>query len=586
MGAGRQSLLGLAAVLLTSAGVGLVSGSLASRPASAASAAGPCASDPLLSLAAVGDTGELYRLAWPLAAPLVVGAVLAREDAAHPFDRLLFLGDNFYPNGIDRETLEDRIRRNLVRPYCRFTDMSGPQWPVVEDACPLSPSEHRPIPITAVLGNHDYQIPESPALQRHELPRYVSNWHVPEGPAHVVELPHGVSLILIDSETVVQKMAMGNAGPAPLVAALRSSRGPWRIVATHRPMATKPELKSSKVLWRAFEEAGVDVHVFLSGHEHGLQVLTMPRPAPALHLISGAGSDTRAIEDKGQLFAAESLGFVRVDLARVDGEERLFASVHTTSLFAGAFGSEAERHGCWEVDRRLRVRHSAPPEPSGAPGSVRVEPPGGEQVFEEVGTEGGSSREIGLLVDGPGLVAHRGVGRATQARRLAVGEAFQHQESDLAFGVGELPGLELLFDFFAEPRDVALGLCAPDLALGAGDAQVAGQGLPLVLDGLKATGQHGHPHGGRHDQRGLERVSEEVGQLEGLVLGQRLDPDQERKRSDAQGSPAKANASFAHGVSSRGHSGVVAASGNPTTVIRRRLAGQLWPEPERVGFRP
>jgi hypothetical protein len=377
MGAGQKSLLGLGAVLLTSAGAAVVSGSLASLPPSGGSAAEPCARDPLLSLAAVGDTGDPYRLAWPLAAPLVVGAVLAREDAAHPFDRLIFLGDNFYPHGIGNESLEFRIRRNLVRPYCRFVDSSGPQWPLVEDACPLSPGERRPIPITAVLGNHDYQTPESPSLQRNELPRYVSNWYMPEGPAHVVELPEGVSLILIDSETVMQEMVMGDASPAPLVEAIRSSRGPWRIVAAHRPMATQLERKWSKVLWRAFKEAEVDVHVFLSGHEHGLQVLSMPRPAPALHLISGAGSDTRPIEDKGQLFAAESLGFVRVDLARVDGEERLFASVHTTSLFAGAFGAEADRHGCWEVDRRGRVRHTPPPESSAAPGSVELEPSGG-----------------------------------------------------------------------------------------------------------------------------------------------------------------------------------------------------------------
>lgn len=355
--------MGLGAVLLTFAGAGLVSCSQPSQSSSGGSASGPCAPNPLLSLAALGDTGEPYRLAWPLAAPLVVGAVLAREDAAHPFDRLIFLGDNFYPHGIGRETLEFQVRRNLVRPYCRFVDSSGPQWPLVEDACRLSPAERRPIPMTAVLGNHDYQTPESPELQRRELPRYVSNWHVPEGLVQVLELPEGVSLILIDSEIVVQEMVMGDANPAPLVDAIRNSRGPWRIVAAHRPMATELELKSSKIFRRVFEEAGVDVHVFLSGHEHGLQVLSMPRPAPALHLISGAGSDTRAIEDKGQLFAAESLGFVRVDLARVDGEERLFASVHTTSRLAGAFGAAAVRHGCWEVDRRGRVRHTPPPDP-------------------------------------------------------------------------------------------------------------------------------------------------------------------------------------------------------------------------------
>lgn len=359
MGPGPRSLLGLAALLLTCVAAGGVSAS----PPADSFAAGLCAPDPLLSFAALGDTGEQYRLTWPFTAPLVVGAVLAREDAARPFDRLLFLGDNFYPRGLAPETLEFQIRRNIVRPYCRFLDDSGPRWPAVEEACPLSPAERRPIPMTAVLGNHDYQIPESAALQRDELPLYVSNWSVPPGPVHVEELPEGVSLIFIDSEFVVQDVALGDASPAPLVDAIRNSRGPWRIVVAHRPMATKPELKASKVLRRVFDAAGVDVHVFLSGHEHGLQVLAMPPPAPALHLISGAGSDIRPIEEKGQLFAAESLGFVRVDLARVDGEERLFASVYTTSRLAGGFGAEAERHGCWEVDRRGRVRHTPPPAP-------------------------------------------------------------------------------------------------------------------------------------------------------------------------------------------------------------------------------
>lgn len=329
----------------------------------------------LWSLLAVGDTGKPPFLTHRWHSQLRVGLALAAEDAALPAHALLILGDNFYWDGLRHGELVDRVRDNVVRPFCRFVDLRGPRSAEVADACERSPEERRPIPLYAILGNHDYDSPESPQLQRTAIPQFVSNWSMPAGVAERVEFDAGISLVLVDS------VALRNgADPAPLYAALAQSRGPWRILAAHHPMAAARDKGGAALLERrryrelirdAIAASGYPVHVFLAGHEHNLQVITSPDAAPALHVVAGSGSRVREprTSNSHARFVLDELGFARVDLVGSGAEARLVVSLFSVSsspFFATparaletrwAITPEGEARALPLVNARLAVRN-------------------------------------------------------------------------------------------------------------------------------------------------------------------------------------------------------------------------------------
>jgi len=325
-----------------------------------ASACGPAAPPPqgrvLVSILALGDTGSQPLRLRVGDRQLAVGEALAAEDRRAPAAALLLLGDNFYPDGLGRRDLVARVRRNLVRPYCRFVDLSGPRSAAVADACSLPPSLRRPeVALYAILGNHDYNRRESPRLQREALPRFVANWSMPAGLAEAVELGHGVSLVLFDSLALYA----GGRGEDDLRRALRRSRGPWRILAGHHPVAAfdgdRPETRYREAVARAIAEAGRPVHVFLAGHQHNLRIVELEAPLPPLLAVAGSGSDVRPSQRRppGQRFAADAHGFARVDLLARDGEERLAVSLFRVPVLPLA---GPRRLGVWSVDAGGRLR--------------------------------------------------------------------------------------------------------------------------------------------------------------------------------------------------------------------------------------
>lgn len=278
-----------------------------------------------LSLLAVGDTGKPLDLIESLDPGRAVAAAMAAEDVRHPVDAVVLLGDNFYPDGLDEGEVKDRLRENLVGQFCHFVALTPRGEGSLREACPASRARH-PVPLFAVLGNHDYGERESPELQRHRVPEYVASWDMPDGDAEVRELDGGVSLILVDSN----RLARGE-GERALQRALRRARGPWRVVAAHHPVLDAGSADGPRFerrIERLIERAGVTVHVWLAGHEHNLQALAGEAPGPALQVVAGSGSDVREISKTRarRLFAAASLGFARLDL-ETRPEPRLVATL-------------------------------------------------------------------------------------------------------------------------------------------------------------------------------------------------------------------------------------------------------------------
>ena len=281
------------------------------------------------SLLATGDTGRTRTLAGFFEGQLSVAQAITEEARRDPVDGLLLLGDNFYSRGLDREHLVQRIRTNLVKPYCHFLDLTGPRSSEVDDACEIDASARAPVGLFAVLGNHDLELPESVDLQRDAIPDFLPGWHMSKTLAQVYEVAPGVSLILFESELAIDdERAIKRA----LREAVSKARGPWRILATHRPVATDdegfpPVGGYPGFVREALAESGKSVQLVLAGHHHSLQVFEITAPTPSLHI--GIGSGSRATPPLAQdhpdaRFGAIELGFARVDLVRHGGaEERL-----------------------------------------------------------------------------------------------------------------------------------------------------------------------------------------------------------------------------------------------------------------------
>jgi hypothetical protein len=262
-----------------------------------------------------------------------VGEAMSREDRRAPVQALLLLGDNFYGSGVTPSTLERRVGENLAAPYCYFLTLTSLGRDKLHDYCHLAPEQTHPIPFLAVLGNHDTGRGDAVLLQRHGIAEYLGNWVMPED-AHSYELGAGVSLIAYHSSPI----AHGKPATA-LIRALQESKGPWRILAAHHPIADSGAAlhpDDAKVVLDAIAAVGKPVHLMLAGHQHSLQAIRSP--GAALHIISGGGgAEIRHISPTpaDRLFAEARYGFVRVDVTRDALEVTLL------SLF-GPFDKTAE----------------------------------------------------------------------------------------------------------------------------------------------------------------------------------------------------------------------------------------------------
>lgn len=194
----------------------------------------------------VGDSGR--RLTATANAMAAIGA-------ADPYDALLLLGDNVYPDG-DPARLPDTV--------------FAPFGPVLGEGTEL----------LAILGNHDVRNDNGPG-QMTAL-RMPGRWWSREYAGGEV------LLVGLDSNLVADPDQR-----AWLDATLGSSQARWKIVAVHHPPYSAGYQGSSLEVREAwaplFAEHGVQL--VLSGHDHDYQ-----RSVPidgVTYVISGAASGTR-----------------------------------------------------------------------------------------------------------------------------------------------------------------------------------------------------------------------------------------------------------------------------------------------------
>jgi hypothetical protein len=288
----------------------------------------PRGPDVRLSLLALGDWGRLPKGGATPAKQLAVAEALAAEDRRAPADAVLFVGDNFYPHGLQPDEVEPRLRANLVAPYCHFLALTALGTRALGDACAEPESLRHPQPLWAVLGNHDHHDDGAIELERRRIPEYVSNWRLLGLPVETLELPQGVSLIFYDSTQL--RFPSGASELPRLTRALRDSRGPWRILVTHHPLDGKPV---SLGVERAIADSGVRAQLLLAGHIHDLRAGALAAPLPALQLVSGGGGGDESSHKSlpGELWQLASSGFARIDWVGPAGADHLRVRVFAVS---------------------------------------------------------------------------------------------------------------------------------------------------------------------------------------------------------------------------------------------------------------
>ncbi|HKC52251.1 MAG TPA: metallophosphoesterase [Myxococcota bacterium] len=304
----------------------------------------PRGPDVRLSLLALGDWGRIPKAGASPPKQLRVGEALAEEDRRAPADALVFVGDNFYPHGLEAAELEPRLRANLVGPYCHFLQLSDLGVRALGDACPEPESRRHPLPLWAVLGNHDHYSPAAIELESRRIPDYVPNWRLLGLPVETLELPQGVSLIFYDSTAL--RLPSGASHLPLLTKALRESRGPWRILVAHHPIDFQD---ASHGIEGAIADSGARAQLLLVGHIHDLRAGRLEPPLPALQLISGGGgaaeSNHKTLPD--QLWQLKSTGFARIDLVGAEPADHLRLRVFAVS----ATGDEPGVVAAWTVSR-------------------------------------------------------------------------------------------------------------------------------------------------------------------------------------------------------------------------------------------
>ncbi len=209
------------------------------------------------SQGAMSVAGSTYRFVamgdWGAGTPFQkdVAAQLARRYKESPYQAVLLLGDNIYPDG--------NIKKH-GKAY--FTDTYAP---LLEQS----------VQFIVALGNHD-------VLAGHQADQ-LRFFNMP-GHYYVVHKPV-VDIFVIDSN----RFAKDEVQQRWLAKALHGSRAPWKVVMGHHPIYSSGEHGLNSGLRKTLEPILVKekADLYLAGHDHEYERF---QPVQGVvHLVSGGG---------------------------------------------------------------------------------------------------------------------------------------------------------------------------------------------------------------------------------------------------------------------------------------------------------
>lgn len=248
-------------------------------------------------LLAVGDTGKDNP------SQKLVAQAMLRHCQIYPCNYALLLGDNLYKEG-----------------------MKTPNDPKM-DAVFKNYYSSLPMPFIVALGNHDYglvsnnwvrgsyQLNYAKSNPQFLLPHY---WYY-------VEFENFV-LAVVDTTRMMWSKDL-EPQRQMLRTAYEKSKGKYFIVMGHHPYLSNGDhgnagqyegvsgpsfVSGTDVKKMLAEEVCGKAHIYLSGHDHSLQMINGAQAnCSTLLVVSGAGASTDKLNQRNQtLFEASSLGFV------------------------------------------------------------------------------------------------------------------------------------------------------------------------------------------------------------------------------------------------------------------------------------
>ena len=236
-----------------------------------------------------------------------VAISMAKKAAEDSISFVLYLGDNFYENGV--------------------SSVSDEQWKTAFEDVYDQPSLN--VPFYAVLGNHDYR--ENPQAQV-EYTKTSKRWTMPARYYSFVEPiddSSDVEIFCLDTNPLAY-LSHGEAeGLADTSAAmkqihwfsqqLRQSKARWRIVIGHHTIYSNGEHGDNKTLQYLLEPLFVKYRVdfYLCGHDHDLELL---KPVHGVtYIVTGAGGKHRDVRwTENTLYAETNLGFTFFRISRTE----------------------------------------------------------------------------------------------------------------------------------------------------------------------------------------------------------------------------------------------------------------------------
>ena len=239
----------------------------------------------------IGDWGARSALQRKVAQAM---STLAQKDGS-PL-RIISVGDNIYPNGVD--SVNDPLWKST------FEDMYT--QPGIAD-----------VPWIAVLGNHDYRKSITAQI---EYSKKNPKWIMPD--RYFVRTLTGssgatIAVICLDTQMILQKKDGWKDQLAWLEKTMDEQKDQtWRIVIGHHPMRSYGHYGDQDWMLKQVRPLMKGADVYAGGHDHDLQIIG--HPEDGFHsIVTGAGGGCRSTRwGQRTIAAATNGGFVRLDLDR------------------------------------------------------------------------------------------------------------------------------------------------------------------------------------------------------------------------------------------------------------------------------
>jgi len=248
---------------------------------------------------AMGDTGtgrpDQYR----------IGGTLFEHCQREGCDFGVLLGDNFYPSGVVSDT--------------------DPQW-VEKFEHPYADLLNASVKFYAVLGNHDYDDSKDLSRGVHQVKygQRNSRWIMPDE-RYAFDAGQA-TFIALNTELINSSESEMALAQSLVKDKLAESDKPWKIALGHHPYRSNgTNGNAAPALAKFFEEHVCStIDLYLSGHDHNLQILKPDDACQTLLVVAGGGGyETYALPGTHPShFQAQSLGFayltVTAETLRID----------------------------------------------------------------------------------------------------------------------------------------------------------------------------------------------------------------------------------------------------------------------------